>query len=95
MLCVCVCACVCVCIGSSIIITLIAILYSPTLQPFCLVLHFVFLQLHAVLFREITDMSHELKNEAAVVKGMGAGVVPVTVTEATNRAVVFIDTRYV
>ena len=40
-------------------------------------------------------MSLSLTPEAAVVQGMGAGVVPVTVTEAANRAVVFIDTRYV
>ena len=38
-------------------------------------------------------MSLSLTLEAAIVEGMGADVVPVTVTEAANRAVVFIDTR--
>ena len=39
-------------------------------------------------------MSHSLTPEAAIVQGMGGDVVPVTVTEAANRAVVFIDTQY-
>ena len=40
------------------------------------------------------DMSLSLTPEAAILQGMGAGVVPVAVTEAANRAVVYIDTRY-
>ena len=38
-------------------------------------------------------MSFSLTLQNAIVKGMGADVVPVTVTEAANRAVVFIDTQ--
>ena len=39
-------------------------------------------------------MSLSVTPEAAIVQGMGAGVVPVAVTEAAIRAVVYIDTRY-
>ena len=40
------------------------------------------------------DMSLSVTPEAAIAPGMGAGVVPVAVTEAAIRAVVYIYTRY-
>ena len=63
--------------------------FLPHLAPCVLAI----LCCNCLLFLQLPDMSLSLTPEAAVVQGMGAGVVPVTVTEAANRAVVFIETR--